>query len=90
MNMCPKRDALNMLVRSLAPEVIIVDEIGSDADFFAVKNAVMSGVSVVAAKHGASFSDAEKFLKIFGCAALLSRENVGQIQKIIQTGDKYA
>lgn len=90
MNMCPKRDALNMLVRSLAPEVIIVDEIGSDADFFAVKNAVMSGVSVVATKHGASFSDAEKFLKFFGCAALLSRENVGQIQKIIQTGDKYA
>lgn len=94
MDMCPKSYAVNMLVRSMAPEVIIVDEIGSDADFYALKNAVLSGVSVIATKHGGSFSDAEKFMKIFGCAVLLSSENVGKIQKIIQiknrTRDKYA
>lgn len=90
MDMCPKREAINMLVRSLAPEVIIVDEIGGVADFFAVKNAVLSGVAVIATKHGAKLSDADGYLKTFDCAALLSRKNVGEIQKIIQTGDKYA
>lgn len=89
MDLCPKSEALYMMVRSMAPDVIITDEIGSDKDFYAVKKAVLSGVCVIATMHGKNFSDAGKLLSLFDGAALLSEKDIGKIQKYIQAGDKF-
>jgi len=40
-----------MLLRSMAPEVIATDEIGTAADVRALRKAVCSGVSVIATMH---------------------------------------
>lgn len=49
---CPKAEALLMLVRSMSPEVLVTDEIGSEADVRALREAAAAGVRVVASAHG--------------------------------------
>lgn len=46
-----KKFAFNQAVRSLKPDVIITDELASEEDYIAVRQAVNSGVSVVASVH---------------------------------------
>ena len=74
---------------SMSPDVIITDEIGGESDLTAVRSALLSGVGIIATSHGKNFSDVKKLLPLFDCAVLLSRENVGKIQKIIKAGDEY-
>lgn len=52
MDNCPKSDAMLMLLRSMSPDVIVTDEIGSDADADAIFSIINSGVSVVVSVHG--------------------------------------
>ena len=54
---CPKDAGILMLIRSMSPDVVAVDEIGTEADARAIERACVSGVSVVAAMHGDSFED---------------------------------
>lgn len=82
-----KPDALPWLVRAMSPQVIITDELGSDADASAVLDAINCGVSVCASVHGASLQDAASrpalaalmARRIFGLYAVLSPEGGGQI-----------
>ena len=46
-----------MLIRSMSPDVIAVDEIGTKADAEAVERAAVAGISLVATMHGESFED---------------------------------
>lgn len=57
---CPKAEGMRMLVRSMSPNVVIADEIGTEDDAEAVKNCIFCGVSVVTTIHGASFEDLSK------------------------------
>lgn len=50
---CPKAEGMIMLIRSMSPEIIAADEIGSEEDVRALKKAVNSGVRVFATVHGA-------------------------------------
>lgn len=50
----PKADGILMLIRSMAPRVVAVDEIGSESDMEALKNACLSGCSILATIHGTS------------------------------------
>ena len=52
MDLCPKAQAINMLVRTMGVEMIITDEIGSVEDVRAIKNAFGSGIKVIASAHG--------------------------------------
>ncbi len=52
MDLCPKADAINMLIRTMGVELVITDEIGSCEDALAIKNAFNSGVKVIASAHG--------------------------------------
>lgn len=52
---CPKPEGISMLIRSMAPKVIITDEIGGAADADALFEASRSGVGVVASAHAASW-----------------------------------
>lgn len=48
---CNKAEAMRSLIRSMSPEVLVTDEIGSDADAQAVLWAAASGVAVLASAH---------------------------------------
>ena len=54
---CPKAEGMMMLIRSMSPELIVVDEIGREADADSIREAVLCGIRVVATAHGSSWHD---------------------------------
>ena len=57
---CPKAEGMMMMIRSLSPEVLIVDEIGRSEDAVAIHEAVHTGICVLASAHGASYEDVRR------------------------------
>lgn len=57
---CPKDIGIFLLLRSMAPKVIAVDEIGSERDLEAIRQAVNSGCVILATAHGNSPDDLKK------------------------------
>ena len=57
---CLKSEGMIMAIRSLSPEVIICDEIGTNKDIDALQIAFNSGVNIIVTLHGSSIDD---FLK---------------------------
>lgn len=53
---CPKAEGMMMMIRSMSPEVLIVDEIGRKEDMEAMFEALNAGVSVMASAHGFSLT----------------------------------
>lgn len=53
----PKWLGMKMLIRSMSPDVIVADEIGSIEDIDAINYAVCSGVKGIFTAHGMSFED---------------------------------
>lgn len=80
---CPKAEGIMMLLRSMGPEIIATDEIGSVEDAEAIMAALFSGVYVVATAHGRDLEDIKcrpglkKLLKhhVFGRVIILSGRN---------------
>jgi stage III sporulation protein AA len=62
---CPKAEGMMMLIRSMSPDVIIIDEIGRQEDGQAILEAVNAGISLVMTTHGHSLEEIAKrpFLK---------------------------
>lgn len=54
---CPKAKGMLLLLRSMAPEVIAVDELGTAADMQAVEEVLRAGVRLMATVHGASMAE---------------------------------
>jgi len=95
MDGCPKHVGIFMLLRSMAPKVIAVDEIGGERDFEAIRQAVNSGCIMLATAHGTSRQEIEKkrvfasFLEeqIFERYVVLSgKEGKGTIERIEAAG----
>lgn len=57
MDACPKVDGMMMMIRSMSPEVIIVDEIGRQEDVQALLEAIYAGVAIICTVHGNSISE---------------------------------
>ncbi|SDO09477.1 stage III sporulation protein AA [Paenibacillus sp. yr247] len=57
MDGCPKAEGMMMMIRSLSPDVLVVDEIGRPEDAQAIHEAVHTGIRVVATAHGANYED---------------------------------
>ncbi len=55
---CPKEAGLRWLLRSMAPDVLVTDELGTPADVQAVLDAAAAGVCVVSTLHGRSVQPA--------------------------------
>ena len=53
----PKSIGMKMLIRSMTPEVIVADEIGSIDDVEAINYAICSGIKGIFTAHGGSFED---------------------------------
>lgn len=49
---CPKAQGMLMLIRSMAPQVIAVDEVGSPEDIHAMEYAMQCGCTLIASVHG--------------------------------------
>ncbi len=95
MTSCPKDIGINILTRTMSPDVLITDEIGSEKDAAAIRKALQSGVSVITTIH--SFDEKSFFVSQYGKSIkdlfdlfiVLSRKNgPGTIEKIILRGDK--
>lgn len=54
---CPKAEGMMMLIRSMAPQVIAVDELGNSRDMEALQMACSCGCKLMATIHGSSLSE---------------------------------
>lgn len=96
---CLKREGLIMSIRSLSPEVLICDEIGTKGDIEALVMAFNSGVNIITTIHGFTIEDLYK-RKVFydlldngiieRVITLSTRNGVGTIEKVyaLKGGEK--
>ena len=54
---CPKAEGMMMLIRSMSPEVVAVDEIGTAEDLRALESVLNCGCRILATVHGNSMED---------------------------------
>lgn len=54
---CPKAEGMMMMIRSMSPDALVVDEIGRPEDAEALQEALHAGVRVIATAHGRSIAD---------------------------------
>ena len=57
---CPKAEGMMMMIRSMSPDILIVDEIGRKEDSEAIMEAVHAGVQLFISAHGFSYDDVVK------------------------------
>lgn len=57
---CPKADGMLMLIRSMSPQVVAVDEIGAAEDIQAIKHAMHCGCKMIATVHGESIEELQR------------------------------
>lgn len=86
---CPKSKGIMLLLRSMSPEIIAADEIGTQDDMLAIKTAVISGVRLICTAHGEDIRDAERYRGIFDRYVLLcGPDNAGKIKAVYDGGFK--
>lgn len=54
---CPKAEGMMMLIRSMSPQILVVDEIGRKEDSEAIMEAIHAGVKIMTTVHGTSVED---------------------------------
>ncbi|ONI44934.1 stage III sporulation protein AA [Candidatus Epulonipiscium fishelsonii] len=93
---CPKVEGMKMLIRSMSPQVLAVDEIGRQEDLLALEEALGAGVSILCTIHGNDIKDCYKkpILKQmiqdrwFDRIIILgNRPKVGIVKEIINTSE---
>ncbi len=94
---CPKGLGMVMAIRSLSPQIIITDEIGSEEDVKAINACINAGVTVITSIHASSLEELEarpliaQLIKTgaFKRGVVLSRKDgPGTIKEIIRWGAK--
>ena len=54
---CPKAEGLMMMVRTMSPQIIAVDEVGTEEDHRALEYAMHCGSRILATVHGSSWEE---------------------------------
>jgi stage III sporulation protein AA len=89
---CPKAEGMILLIRSMSPEVIVTDEIGSEEDSTAILEAMHAGVKLLTTAHGSSLEEIQRRpslrpifeQQVFDRYLILSkREGVGTIEAVL-------
>ena len=57
---CPKAEGMLLLLRSMSPQIIAVDELGRESDFLAASDLIHAGVKLLCTVHGSSLEELEK------------------------------
>lgn len=85
----PKSESMLMLLRSMAPDVIITDEIGTTSDVKALEKIINSGVKIITSVHGSGIEqlrqrkELSEVMHFFAAFIVLSkRHGAGTIEKI--------
>ncbi len=88
---CPKAKGMLMLIRSMSPRIVAVDEIGSREELEAIDYVIGCGSKLIATVHGSSLEDITRKptlgdlvqKKIFERYVILSNRNtIGNLEKI--------
>ncbi|MFA8993873.1 stage III sporulation protein AA [Clostridioides difficile] len=94
---CPKDLGITMLLRSMSPNVIVTDEIGSEKEIKALYTALNGGIGLITTVHGDSIEDIqnrkelnrlldkELFKKVI---ILSAKRGAGTIEKIYDLEEK--
>lgn len=94
LNNVKKSIGIKMLIRSMAPKVVIADEIGTEEDIEAIQYALCSGVKGVFTAHGNSSEDLKQNpifrkmlnLNLFQKIIVLDSKSKGKVKEIIKSG----
>ncbi len=82
---CPKAQAMEIILRSMGPDVVVTDEIGG-GDEKAIENLMQCGVKVIASVHGRSFEEFKKRMpgvaEGFQLAVILEKKNVKEVKNL--------
>lgn len=81
---CPKAEGMMMLIRSMSPEVIAVDELGDYEDIHAIESVIHCGCKLLATVHGSSVDD----IKRKPLMQRLVQEKIFERYIILQNKDK--
>lgn len=93
---CPKSSGMILLIRSMSPEVIVTDEIGSRQDVQAIREAVNAGVKIITSVHGRDLAEIKRKpnleelieQKLFQRYIILSRkQGPGTIEAVLGADD---
>lgn len=57
MDNCKKVVGMRMLLRSMSPDVIAVDELGAEEDFMALSDILKCGINIIGTIHGSEIAD---------------------------------
>lgn len=88
---CPKAEGIMLLLRSMSPEIIAVDEIGRRDDIYAIEEILNAGIKLICTVHGKTLDDIcnkpvlSEIMKknIFERAIILSnKKGIGTVEKI--------
>lgn len=91
---CPKAEGMMLLLRSMSPRIIAVDELGRQEDVVSLWEMLNAGVTVLATVHGHRVEELEKRpimkelmnSRVFERIVLLSRRlGPGTIEKVLDT-----
>jgi stage III sporulation protein AA len=94
---CPKTEGMLMLIRSMSPQVIAVDEIGSSEDIEAIDFVINAGCKMICTVHGASLDEVrnkpvlEKLINkniIQRYIILENKNGIGDMKKIYNMNGK--
>jgi stage III sporulation protein AA len=94
---CPKAEGMMMMIRSMSPDILVVDEIGGKKDVEALLEAINAGVTIICTIHGRSLEELKKrptlqqifVQKIFKRLILLNNnQKPGNIQQIYDENEK--
>lgn len=89
---CPKRMGISMLIRSMAPQVVAMDELGHPEDVEAVLDALRTGVKILSTAHASNLEEALRRptlkdlfeIGVFEKVVVLSRRHgPGTVEEII-------
>lgn len=93
---CPKEVGMQLLLRSMSPQVIAIDELGSDGELRALRQASACGCRVLATVHGDDRADVENrfgrgadfWEKLFGLFLVLGKEKGKCVVRQVSEGRK--
>lgn len=89
---CPKAAGMELLLRSMSPDIIAADELGREEDFFSAVDTIHAGVKLLCTVHGSCLQEVQKrpFVKkllemgaIERFVFLSKKHGVGNVQQIL-------
>lgn len=79
---CPKKMGMEMVLRSMGPDVIAVDEIGTKSDYERLEEILYRGCGILATRHGNDCLEERDFLLFRRCILLGDGGKPGQVTGI--------